>query len=280
MCVISRAVLKEEFSTQDDDDQISDAEIEDLEKDDEDFDDEKDIDDDDEYDDDSQDDSVDDQTSESHASSLNKNVRDHVLENVQSAVIVTEEMVENPEFLRLYNGIGTQFEAKNLEPSTLYQFRVCAVNNAGPSEWSNCVESRTPAAAPAPLSAVKLRTSSATSLTLQWCRPACHGEPITSYNFETANGNIVSSGDNDVTALVHNEFTLSDLRPDTTYNIRVQVSVFLYFFMWNNASFLELIKFAFSVGCEHDRCWLVQSCIPLLYPAPPSGAAQMRVPRS
>ena len=142
MAVISRLVLKEEPVFHDDEDQVSEAEVEDLDRDEGDFDDEKDMDDEeDDYDDDDDDsqNSADDQSSESHASSLNNNGEGQ--ENSPS-VIVTEEFVEEPKFVSLYTGPGTQFEAKHLEPATVYQFRVCAVNNAGPSDWSNSVEVR------------------------------------------------------------------------------------------------------------------------------------------
>ena len=90
-------------------------------------------------------------------------------------------------------------------------------------------QSRTPASAPAPLSSLKLRSASATSLTLQWTRPDCHGDPITAYKFDLGNNVVVNTEDqtvnnNSAAVLANNEFTLSELRPDTTYNVRVQVS--------------------------------------------------------
>ena len=73
------------------------------------------------------------------------------------------------EFLKgVYNNshLNSNFHYRSLEPATTYQFRVCAVNSAGASEWSEITEASTPPAAPTAVSGLHLKDSSATSLTL------------------------------------------------------------------------------------------------------------------
>ena len=86
------------------------------------------------------------------------------------------------------------FEAKSLEPATTYQFRVCAVNSAGASDWSEITEASTPPAAPAAVSGLHLKDSSATSLTLGWTRPQSNGELISHYNVDTGSSVLTTEG--------------------------------------------------------------------------------------
>ena len=101
------------------------------------------------------------------------------------------------EFLKgVYNNshLNSNFHYRSLEPATTYQFRVCAVNSAGASEWSEITEASTPPAAPTAVSGLHLKDSSATSLTLGWTRPQSNGEHITHYNIDTGSSVIPTEG--------------------------------------------------------------------------------------
>ena len=86
------------------------------------------------------------------------------------------------------------FSSRSLEPATTYQFRVCAVNSAGASDWSELTEASTPPAPPAQVSGLHLKDSSATTLSLVWTRPQSNGEHITHYNIDTGSEVIVTQG--------------------------------------------------------------------------------------
>merc|ERR1719412_2122155 len=79
-----------------------------------------------------------------------------------------DELPKELLFTNIYTGPSRSFDARSLEPATTYQFRVCAVNSAGASDWSDLTEVSTPPAAPAAVSGLLLKHSSATSLTLTW----------------------------------------------------------------------------------------------------------------
>jgi hypothetical protein len=119
------------------------------------------------------------------------------------------------QFTKLYTGSGRTFDARSLEPATTYLFRLCAVNSAGASEWSEPSEASTPPAAPAVVSEVNLKDSSATSLRLTWTRPQSNGEHITHYNVDTGSSVLPTPGPDTY-------FVLDSLKPDTSYSIRVQ----------------------------------------------------------
>ena len=97
-------------------------------------------------------------------------------------------------FTNIYTGPSRSFEARSLEPATTYQFRVCAVNSAGASDWSELSEATTPPSAPAPVSGVHLKDSTAASLTLAWTRPQSNGDHITYYNVEVGSSVISTQG--------------------------------------------------------------------------------------
>ena len=86
------------------------------------------------------------------------------------------------------------FSFRSLDPATTYQFRVCAVNSAGASDWSDITEATTPPAPPAGVNGVHLRDCSANSLTLAWNRPQSNGEHISHYNVDTGSAVISTSG--------------------------------------------------------------------------------------
>ncbi|XP_059082249.1 fibronectin type-III domain-containing protein 3A-like isoform X2 [Tigriopus californicus] len=137
------------------------------------------------------------------------------LEDVEEEAVIFEEVVRGSEYHTIYTGAALQFEAKGLEPACVYHFRMCAVNAAGPSLWSNDTEIRTPAAPPTVVGALRLVSSTSESLSLAWPRPTCHGEPVIHYNVDTGTSVLPTPGPD-------TRFVLDQLKPDTSYNIRVQ----------------------------------------------------------
>ena len=69
------------------------------------------------------------------------------------------EVNKVPEFVQIYCGSARAYDARNLDPATTYLFRVCAVNSAGPSEWSPNREVTTMAAPPAVVTNLQVRTN-------------------------------------------------------------------------------------------------------------------------
>ncbi len=70
------------------------------------------------------------------------------------------EVNKAPEFVQIYCGSARAYDARNLDPASTYLFRVCAVNSAGPSEWSPNREITTMAAPPAVVTNLQVRTKS------------------------------------------------------------------------------------------------------------------------
>ncbi len=134
---------------------------------------------------------------------------------------IVDEDVASPEFVKIYGGPNLNFDAKSLEPAALYYFRICAVNAAGQSEWSNSTETRTPPCAPAQVTQLLLRRATSDALTVSWQRPEANGDPVCGYRVrcgrEDEDGVAVQTKDT--------QCTVQGLRPDTVYNVRVQVSL-------------------------------------------------------
>ena len=133
--------------------------------------------------------------------------------------MVFEEECENVEWKSAYAGSATHFELRSLVPAATYSLRVCALNSAGKSEWSNEVAVITPPATPGAVESVKLVSSSASSMVLSWPRPEAHGAAISHYNVDWGTGAIVATDGSEA------RFTLTDLKPDMAYNIRIQVTL-------------------------------------------------------
>eukprot|EP00095_Tigriopus_kingsejongensis_P003703 maker-scaffold382_size189932-snap-gene-0.26 protein:Tk03703 transcript:maker-scaffold382_size189932-snap-gene-0.26-mRNA-1 annotation:"fibronectin type-iii domain-containing protein 3a" len=134
-------------------------------------------------------------------------------EQEEEAITYVEDI--EPDFQIAYTGTANQFEAKSLEPASVYHFRLCAINGAGHSAWSNLTEIRTPAAPPSPVSSIRLQGSTSDSLSLVWTRPLCNGEPITHYNVDSGTAVLPTPGPDTL-------FVLRNLKPDSSYTIRVQ----------------------------------------------------------
>ena len=132
--------------------------------------------------------------------------------------LVFEEECENVEWKSAYAGGATHFELHALVPAATYSLRLCALNSAGKSEWSSEVAVITPPATPGAVESVKLVSSSASSMVLSWLRPDAHGAAISHYNVDWGTGTIKATEGSEA------RFTITDLKPDTAYNIRIQVT--------------------------------------------------------
>ena len=134
----------------------------------------------------------------------------------QCVAAIVDELVKEPAFKTIYTGSQASYEARNLDPATTYMFRVCATNSAGSSEWSTGTEASTPAAPPAAVTGLRLRSATATSLTIVWTRPMANGENITHYNVDNVGLAVVPTPGPDTI------YVIDRLKPDTTYTLRVQ----------------------------------------------------------
>lgn len=121
---------------------------------------------------------------------------------------------QNDSYNITYQGIQTTAEVRNLIPFTTYYFRVCAINVAGTSPFSDVACQKTPASVP---SAPTIRSDDekATSVYLSWTEPQDNGSPITHYNIEYLDRLI--STDSNVC-----EWCIEDLHPETTYKFKIQ----------------------------------------------------------
>ena len=136
----------------------------------------------------------------------------------QRLPLVFEEECERVEWRPAYVGGATHCELRALlVPAATYSFRLCALNSAGKSEWSNEATAATPPATPGAVDSVKLVSASASSMVLSWRRPEAHGAAISHYNVDWGTGAIVATEGSEA------RFLLADLKPDTAYNVRIQV---------------------------------------------------------
>ncbi|XP_050295748.1 fibronectin type-III domain-containing protein 3A isoform X2 [Anthonomus grandis grandis] len=143
-------------------------------------------------------------------------------EPISNGALVTEYRLEmNPEspedlsqFVNIYQGPQTSYEAKNLTPFKKYYFRVQAFNAAGAGPFSCVVSVDTPAAAPSAVSILRSEVTP-TTIALLWAEPACNGAEILFYNIEL--GDRVIETDGPVT-----EYTIEDLQPEVQYKIKIQ----------------------------------------------------------
>ena len=117
-----------------------------------------------------------------------------------------------------YSGQDTSTHIRDLVPSCQYQLRVCAINSAGNSDYSCNVSMEMPASAPASPHSLSMASSTCSSLCVKWKRSSDHGEPIRNYVVEWG------PSEKDLTTVTteRKRITLNDLRPDTSYLIRVQ----------------------------------------------------------
>jgi len=117
-----------------------------------------------------------------------------------------------------YSGPENSTEIRDLNPATQYQLRVCAINSAGASAYSCNVSMVTPASAPAVPHSLLEYHSTSSSLSVKWKKPSDHGEAITHYLVEWG------LNEKDLSSVIADKrrISLNDLKPDTSYSIRVQ----------------------------------------------------------
>ncbi|XP_045472240.1 fibronectin type-III domain-containing protein 3A isoform X2 [Harmonia axyridis] len=117
-------------------------------------------------------------------------------------------------FEPVYEGLDLQYEVKNLVPATAYDFRVAAVNSAGPSPFSEISTVTTPASPPSAVSFTK-HSSTPTTISLHWNEPLHNGSEITGYKIEI--------GDRHIPVEAPASFyEITSLQCNTTYKIRIQ----------------------------------------------------------
>lgn len=128
----------------------------------------------------------------------------------------------------LYAGRNTHYEARCLEPASIYCFRVLACSSVGPSAFSEPVECCTPAGTPGPVGSLTC-VRGPTTLELSWAAPASHGADITHYLVEVCEGVPVHAQQvppPPAAPVTHTtdstQILLADLQPETNYRVRVQ----------------------------------------------------------
>ncbi|QQP54311.1 Uncharacterized protein FKW44_007105, partial [Caligus rogercresseyi] len=121
---------------------------------------------------------------------------------------------KEPQFVVVYNGPNTYYEARSLCPASSYLFRLSASNSAGRSPTSPTgTRITTPPGPPAQITSLRLRERGPTWLNLAWKTPKVHGSPISSYKVDLGSSTV---------SCTEPHVLLSGLSPDTHYNIRVQ----------------------------------------------------------
>ncbi|XP_075247298.1 uncharacterized protein LOC142340547 isoform X3 [Convolutriloba macropyga] len=143
-------------------------------------------------------------------------------------------------FFQLYTGAKLSFDYNNMKPATDYVFRVQAVNEIGPSQFSAETAISSPCSNPERVGNISV-DQGAEWISLKWSEPECNGAAILSYNIECArlhrcaipvvigvnsslefpdekNAHIVSYICED------NAFTISNIKSDNDYMVRVQAT--------------------------------------------------------
>ncbi|XP_044752759.1 fibronectin type-III domain-containing protein 3A isoform X2 [Coccinella septempunctata] len=117
-------------------------------------------------------------------------------------------------FEPVYEGLDLQYEVKNLIPATSYDFRVLAVNSAGPSKFSEISTVTTPASTPSAVVFTK-HSSTPTTISLHWNEPSNNGSEITGYNIEIGDRHIPIEAPASF-------YEITSLQCNTSYKIRMQ----------------------------------------------------------
>ncbi|CAD5116493.1 DgyrCDS5372 [Dimorphilus gyrociliatus] len=133
-----------------------------------------------------------------------------------------EEESENSECCRTATVSGGQLfhDLRSLTPATNYEFKVQAINVAGAGMWSKSCSWRTTPSSPAPVQHVRI-TAEATSVQVEWRRPACHGSPITHYQLDVGERHLITVAEGSTTSRTVS-YVIDNLTPETTYRLRVQ----------------------------------------------------------
>ncbi|PAA61868.1 hypothetical protein BOX15_Mlig031414g1 [Macrostomum lignano] len=119
------------------------------------------------------------------------------------------------DFALLYTGDALHYEAKNLQPATIYSFRVQAVNSAGAGQFSLPTRAATPPSSPDAVQGLRA-VAQATSLAVSWSAPSDNGSEISGYSVCVNEKPPVQLGPDET------ELTVPDLQPDTQYKVRVR----------------------------------------------------------
>jgi len=126
------------------------------------------------------------------------------------------------EWRLVYSGEDRSVDIKDLLPATQYQFKVCAMNSAGVSQYSYLSSVVTPAWPPAPPHTLTTNLPpTSSSIAFKWKKPADNGDPITGYRIEWSERSNSSSANSEL-FVERRRARIENLRPDTTYNVRVQ----------------------------------------------------------
>lgn len=133
-------------------------------------------------------------------------------------------------FHACYTGLAASANVRHLLPYTRYAFRVCARNAAGTSLYSTVASVRTPPTVPA-APHIEGHQATADTIRLQWRAAEANGSPVLYYIVEDATTaaaatssatTTASSLSSQRTADAQPEWTVRQLRPETTYRYRVQ----------------------------------------------------------
>jgi hypothetical protein len=141
-----------------------------------------------------------------------------ICDNVDAPPAESEYAEREAVWEMAYSGPARNTELRDLTPATQYQLRVCAINSAGASPYSCNVVVSTPASTPTAPHILSLQHCTCSSMSLTWTRPHNNGEAITHYTVEW--GQDVSNLS--CTTTNRCKVNVPDLKPDTTYMVRVQ----------------------------------------------------------
>ena len=126
----------------------------------------------------------------------------------------------------------------NLQPETVYMYRIAAVNDAGIGAWSNVITATTLAApvAPGMPTAVMAEVVSDTHIRVSWTAPDNGGSDITGYDIEyTAAGGTAMMMEDCCTDLDGNLDATDGITADTEYTIRVRATTAVGDGEWSDA---------------------------------------------
>jgi len=95
------------------------------------------------------------------------------------------EKLENEVFQKVFQGSCLTCEIKrNILPASTYYFRLQAISDAGSSPYSNICTVESPAAAPGPVTDIKIIEQTSNSCLIQWHHPIENGSPVYEYVLE------------------------------------------------------------------------------------------------
>lgn len=94
--------------------------------------------------------------------------------------------------------MDTTFDVENLSPAHRYVFYVCAANEAGLSNKSNCIEYISPQSAPDSPQNLSIEPISTSELQLNWATPVANGSPILLYRIFVYKLCLQSTSNNDL----------------------------------------------------------------------------------